>query len=133
MALESLLSGEKKKKKKKTVQENCIDLVGRIADRASEAVPAREWARISQKLIDLLKAHKKAIRRAAVNTFGYIAKAIGPLDVMTTLLNNLKVCLLRSLKHLKIRYQDFSYHSTHKTGTRTTTTSLYHHRNRCSG
>eukprot|EP01060_Flectonema_neradi_P038899 TRINITY_DN8319_c0_g4_i3.p1 TRINITY_DN8319_c0_g4~~TRINITY_DN8319_c0_g4_i3.p1 ORF type:complete len:1297 (+),score=261.91 TRINITY_DN8319_c0_g4_i3:83-3892(+) len=73
------------------VQENCIDLVGRIADRASEAVPAREWARISQKLIDLLKAHKKAIRRAAVNTFGYIAKAIGPLDVMTTLLNNLKV------------------------------------------
>jgi hypothetical protein len=25
-----------------------------------------------------LKAHKKAIRRAAVNTFGYIAKATGP-------------------------------------------------------
>lgn len=28
-------------------------------------------------LLELLKAHKKAIRRAAVNTFGYIAKAIG--------------------------------------------------------
>mmetsp|Transcript_9220 Transcript_9220/g.12767 ORF Transcript_9220/g.12767 Transcript_9220/m.12767 type:complete len:239 (+) Transcript_9220:6-722(+) len=34
---------------------------------------------------------KKAIRRAAVNTFGYIAKAIGPQDVLHTLLNNLKV------------------------------------------
>ena len=30
-------------------------------------------------------------RRAAVNTFGYIAKAIGPHDVLATLLNNLKV------------------------------------------
>merc|ERR1712085_185889 len=36
-------------------------------------------------------AHKKAIRRAAVSTFGYIAKAIGPQDVLHTLLNNLKV------------------------------------------
>merc|ERR1719160_1817594 len=39
----------------------------------------------------MLKAHKKAIRRATVNTFGYIAKAIGPQDVLVTLLNNLKV------------------------------------------
>ena len=39
----------------------------------------------------MLKAHKKAIRRAAVNTFGYIAKAVGPQDVLHTLLNNLKV------------------------------------------
>ena len=30
-------------------------------------------------------------RQAAVNTFGYIAKAIGPQDVLATLLNNLKV------------------------------------------
>lgn len=33
----------------------------------------------------------QAIRRATVNTFGYIAKAIGPQDVLVTLLNNLKV------------------------------------------
>lgn len=59
------------------VQENCIDLVGRIADRGSEFVPAREWMRICFELLELLKAHKKAIRRATVNTFGYIAKAIG--------------------------------------------------------
>lgn len=32
-----------------------------------------------------------ARRRATVNTFGYIAKAIGPQDVLVTLLNNLKV------------------------------------------
>jgi hypothetical protein len=42
-------------------------------------------------LLDLLKAHKKAIRRAAVNSFGYIAKAIGPQDVLSVLLTNLKV------------------------------------------
>ncbi len=79
------------KNRHEKVQENCIDLVGRIADRGAEQVPAREWMRICFELLDMLKAHKKAIRRAAVNTFGYIAKAIGPQDVLHTLLNNLKV------------------------------------------
>ncbi|KAJ3373867.1 Splicing factor 3B subunit 1 [Allomyces arbusculus] len=73
------------------VQENVIDLVGRIADRGAEHVAAREWMRICFELLDMLKAHRKAIRRAAVNTFGYIAKAIGPQDVLGTLLSNLKV------------------------------------------
>ena len=63
------------------VQENCIDLVGRIADRGPEYVSAREWMRICFELLELLKAHKKAIRRATVNTFGYIAKAIGWVNV----------------------------------------------------
>ncbi|KAJ1479548.1 armadillo-type protein, partial [Baffinella frigidus] len=69
------------------VQENCIDLVGRIADRGAEFVSAKDhdrWLRFRD-------AHKKAIRRATVNTFGYIAKAIGPQDVLAVLLNNLKV------------------------------------------
>ncbi|MEW5308439.1 MAG: hypothetical protein WDW38_000401 [Sanguina aurantia] len=79
------------KNRHEKVQENCIDLVGRIADRGHEFVPAREWMRICFELLDMLKAHKKAIRRATVNTFGYIAKAIGPQDVLATLLNNLKV------------------------------------------
>ncbi|XP_062517464.1 splicing factor 3B subunit 1-like [Corticium candelabrum] len=79
------------KNRHEKVQENCIDLVGRIADRGSEFVSAREWMRICFELLELLKAHKKAIRRAAVNTFGYIAKAIGPQDVLAVLLNNLKV------------------------------------------
>lgn len=73
------------------VQENTIDLVGRIADRGPEAVNAREWMRICFELLDMLKAHKKGIRRAANNTFGFIAKAIGPQDVLATLLNNLRV------------------------------------------
>ena len=55
-----------------------IDLVGRIADRGASAVPSKEWIRICFELLELLKANKKAIRRATVNTFGYIAKAIGP-------------------------------------------------------
>ncbi|KXN74492.1 ARM repeat-containing protein [Conidiobolus coronatus NRRL 28638] len=79
------------KNRHEKVQENCIDLVGRIADRGAEAVSAREWMRICFELLDMLKAHKKGIRRATVNTFGYIAKAIGPQDVLATLLNNLKV------------------------------------------
>ncbi|KAL9084543.1 MAG: hypothetical protein Q9159_005161 [Coniocarpon cinnabarinum] len=73
------------------VQENTIDLVGRIADRGAESVNAREWMRICFELLDMLKAHKKGIRRAANNTFGFIAKAIGPQDVLATLLNNLRV------------------------------------------
>lgn len=73
------------------VQENTIDLVGRIADRGAEYVSSREWMRICFELLDLLKAHKKGIRRAANNTFGYIAKAIGPQDVLATLLSNLRV------------------------------------------
>jgi len=79
------------KNRHEKVQENCIDLVGRIADRGAEYVSAKEWMRICFDLLDLLKAHKKGIRRATVNTFGYIAKAIGPQDVLYTLLNNLKV------------------------------------------
>jgi len=79
------------KNRHEKVQENCIDLVGRIADRGAEHVAAKEWMRICFELLEMLKAHKKAIRRAAVNTFGYIAKAIGPQDVLHTLLNNLKV------------------------------------------
>lgn len=95
------------KNRHEKVQENCIDLVGRIADRGAEFVSAREWCvfliinvwntdylyrmRICFELLEMLKAHKKGIRRATVNTFGYIAKAIGPQDVLATLLNNLKV------------------------------------------
>ena len=47
--------------------------------------------RICFELLDLLKAHKKGIRRAAVNTFGYIAKTLGPQDVLSVLLTNLRV------------------------------------------
>merc|ERR1719359_2602234 len=79
------------KNRHETVQENCIDLVGRISDRGAEFVSPKEWMRICFDLLDMLKAPKKAIRRATVNTFGYIAKAIGPQDVLVTLLNNLKV------------------------------------------
>ncbi len=79
------------KNRHEKVQENCIDLVGRIADRGASFVSAKEWMRICFDLLDLLKAQRKGIRRATVNTFGYIARAIGPQDVLVTLLNNLKV------------------------------------------
>jgi len=46
------------------VQENCIDLVGRIVDRGPEFVPAREWMRICFELLEMLEADEKGIRRA---------------------------------------------------------------------
>ena len=58
------------KNRHEKVQENVIDLVGRIADRGADLAPPREWNRICFDLLELLHAHKKAIRRAAVNTFG---------------------------------------------------------------
>ncbi|KAF8818747.1 putative U2 small nuclear ribonucleoprotein family protein [Cardiosporidium cionae] len=79
------------KNRHEKVQENVIDLVGRIADRGGDLVSPKEWDRICFDLLELLKAHKKSIRRAAVNTFGYIARTIGPHDVLSTLLNNLRV------------------------------------------
>lgn len=79
------------KNRHEKVQENVIDLIGRIADKGASFVSAKEWMRICFDLLELLKAFKKTIRRATVNTFGYIAKAIGPQDVLVTLLNNLKV------------------------------------------
>ena len=47
--------------------------------------------RICFELLGLLRAHKRAIRRAAVNSFGYIAKSLGPHDVLQVLLTNLRV------------------------------------------
>jgi splicing factor 3B subunit 1 len=67
------------------------DLFFLPADRGAEFVPAREWMRICFELLDLLKAHKKGIRHAAVNSFGYIAKSLGPQDVPSAPLTNLQV------------------------------------------
>lgn len=47
------------KNRHEKVQENCIDLVGRIADRGYEFVTPKEWMRICFELLDMLKAHKK--------------------------------------------------------------------------
>ncbi|EKX72597.1 splicing factor 3B subunit 1, putative [Theileria equi strain WA] len=79
------------KNRHEKVQENVIELIGRIADRGGDLVSPKEWDRICFDLLDLLKANKKSIRRATVNTFGYIARTIGPHDVLSTLLNHLKV------------------------------------------
>merc|ERR1719160_676415 len=47
------------KNRHEKVQENCIDLVGRIADRGADLAPPKEWNRICFDLLELLKAHKK--------------------------------------------------------------------------
>jgi splicing factor 3B subunit 1 len=79
------------KNRQEKVQENCIELVGRIADRGKDLVHPKEWMRICFELLEMLRAHKLSIRRAAVSTFGFIAAAIGPAEVLSTLLNNLRV------------------------------------------
>lgn len=45
------------KNRHEKVQENCIDLVGRIADRGHEFVPAREWMRICFELLEMLSTN----------------------------------------------------------------------------
>ncbi|AEY96553.1 FADR334Wp [Eremothecium gossypii FDAG1] len=75
----------------KKVQDNTIKLVGRIANRGPEYVPPKEWMRICFELLEMLKSPSKSIRISANATFGFIAKAIGPQDVLVALLNNLKV------------------------------------------
>ncbi|KAJ3047398.1 hypothetical protein HK097_011557, partial [Rhizophlyctis rosea] len=72
------------------VQEHCMDLVGRLAV-CGEFERAREWTRTCFELLSMLKSHKQGVHGSAVNTFRYIAKAMGPQDVLATLLNNLKV------------------------------------------
>ncbi|SOV20836.1 splicing factor 3B subunit 1, putative [Plasmodium sp. DRC-Itaito] len=79
------------KNRHEKVQENVIDLIGIIADKAGDLVSPKEWDRICFDLIELLKSNKKLIRRATIQTFGYIARTIGPFEVLTVLLNNLKV------------------------------------------
>lgn len=79
------------KNRHEKVQENVIELIGKIADRGGDLVSPKEWDRICFDLIEMMRATKKSIRRATVNTFGYIARTIGPHDILCTLLNNLKV------------------------------------------
>ena len=73
------------------VEENVVKLIGLIAEKGASYGSAKEWMRICFDLLELFKAHRKIIRRYAVNTFGHIAKAIGPQDVLMALLNNLRL------------------------------------------
>jgi splicing factor 3B subunit 1 len=74
-----------------SVQQVSVEFVGLVASTCPEAASAREWMRISFELLELLRSPRKTVRRASILTFGHIAKAIGPHDVLTALLNNLKV------------------------------------------
>lgn len=79
------------KNRQDKVQEACIKLVGLIARKNAESINAKEWMRVCFELLDMLKSSKKRIRVAANDTFGHIAKTIGPQDVLAMLLNNLRV------------------------------------------
>lgn len=79
------------KNRQEKVQEACIKLVGLIAQKNAETINAKEWMRICFELLEMLKSPKKRIRVAANDSFGYIAKTIGPQDVIVMLLNNLRV------------------------------------------
>lgn len=79
------------KNRHEKVQEASVKLVGLIAKKNAETINAKEWMRICFEMLDMLKSTKKRIRIAANRTFGYIAKTIGPQDVLAMLLNNLRV------------------------------------------
>ena len=71
------------------VQANCVRLIGLVARHAPEQIPSREWLRVCVELLGLLKATRKATRKAAIAAFGSLARAVGPLDVLGILLDNL--------------------------------------------
>ncbi|CAI4048912.1 U2 snRNP complex subunit HSH155 SKDI_13G4190 [Saccharomyces kudriavzevii IFO 1802] len=77
--------------KHRKVEVNTIKFIGLIAKIAPTRAPPKEWMRICFELLELLKSTNKEIRRSANTTFGFIAEAIGPQDVLVALLNNLKV------------------------------------------
>lgn len=81
------------KNRNDNVQLRIVKLIGLIAAEEDhiEEVEPKEWIRICMDLLDFFKSNKKEVRRAAVNTLGFIARAIGPQDVLLTLINNLKV------------------------------------------
>ncbi|KAK6463098.1 armadillo-type protein [Scheffersomyces coipomensis] len=79
------------KNRQEKVQEASIKLVGLIATKNPETINAKEWMRICFELLEMLKSTKKRIRVAANDAFGFIAKTIGPQDVIVMLLNNLRV------------------------------------------
>ena len=73
------------------VEINVIKLIGLVANNGASYVSPKEWMRICFDLLEFLRANRKNTRRQTVNTFGYIAKNIGPQEVLMALLNNLKV------------------------------------------
>mmetsp|Transcript_7544 Transcript_7544/g.10645 ORF Transcript_7544/g.10645 Transcript_7544/m.10645 type:complete len:799 (+) Transcript_7544:63-2459(+) len=74
-----------------SVKFNTIELINIIARKAGLYITPKEWMRIGFDLLEIFKAKKKSVRRIAINTFGQISKIIGPIDLMTGLISNLKV------------------------------------------
>ncbi|KAI6002270.1 hypothetical protein F5J12DRAFT_894347 [Pisolithus orientalis] len=66
-------------------QEASMNLIGHIMDCGAKFIPAQEWMGICFKSLDLLKAHKKAVCHAAVDSFRYITKSLGPQVVLLLL------------------------------------------------
>jgi hypothetical protein len=54
-------------------------------------IQKKEWMRICFELLELLKADKATVRIIATQAFAYIARAIGPFDVLLALLGNQQV------------------------------------------
>lgn len=73
------------------VQTSLIKLLGYVAIRGAAYVSPKEWIRICYELLETLKSPQKTILRATNDTFGYIARSLGPQDILVILLNNLKV------------------------------------------
>ena len=75
------------KNRHERVQEACVDLVGRIADRAAEGVPAREWMRVCFELLELLKVQERQMRVCTTVAIAVVAEACGPFTVLPALMN----------------------------------------------
>lgn len=79
------------KNRHEKVAYSCVMLIRVLSEKSPGLVVKKEWMRICFELLELLKAEKKKVRNAAIDTFSFIAKLMGPFDVLLALLNNLQV------------------------------------------
>ncbi|KAL0246046.1 hypothetical protein GEMRC1_007262 [Eukaryota sp. GEM-RC1] len=77
--------------KQEDVQFAVASLISSIAQKAPDSASPKEWLRIVFELIENLSSSRKNVRKSAIAAIGSIAQAIGPSDVLLTLLNNLRV------------------------------------------
>ena len=76
------------------VQQTAAALLGLLASHLAtphlpDPVEPLTWVQLSFRLLDLLKAPSKAVRRAATAAFGAVAQAADPIHVLNTLLDPL--------------------------------------------
>lgn len=69
----------------------CIEIFAKEYQDITEEIQPKEWVKIAMDLLDLFFSKNKKLKNHAIKAFGYIAKIVGPSDILLILINNLKI------------------------------------------